>query len=151
YSPIGATGVFSVAPPEETDSRPYTLPVEKATIRPFLKRSAVTPGRNVFIAQVRYSEPLVPNFRAAMKITFGISGTLAKAPGLNRSHAIVSTPHFSRSQRMDSSENLDTATTRLLRPASRMARRTSFAKLGPIFPPAPRIRMSPSRADTAWT
>ena len=50
----------------EDDVKPYTLPVEKATMRDDLYRWAHMPGRKVFIAHVSASCPVEPNFIAGM-------------------------------------------------------------------------------------
>jgi len=59
----------------------------------FLKRSATSPGRNVFIAQVSGWSALEPNLRPAMKTTFRARGRSASAFASSRSARIVSTPH----------------------------------------------------------
>ena len=60
------------------------------------KRSATKPGRKVFIAHVMCSAPVVPNFIAAMKITFGASGNSASALRSSRSARMVSIPARSK-------------------------------------------------------
>src|SRR3984893_6753209 len=118
--------------------------MENATIREARYRSATSPGKNVFIAQVKSSDPVVPNFRAAMKITFRMSGNLERAPGCRRSTANVSMPSDARLARSGFSEKRATAMMFLRMPAFSAARWALRARLGPIFPPAPKISKSPS-------
>src|SRR5438874_3631128 len=92
-----------------------------------------------------YPAPVVPNFRAAMKITLGASGSPERAPGSSRLHEMVSMPHDSSISGRLGWEKRATAIIRF-DPEARLARR---ARLGPIFPPAPRINRSPSSAAMA--
>ena len=54
--------------------------------------SATCAGTSTFIAQVSAGSPLAPNFRPAMKTTFGTSGSARPAARSSRSQAMVSTP-----------------------------------------------------------
>ena len=84
-----------------------------------------------------------------MKITFGASGSAASAAGSSRSAVSVLTPWRSRRSRSVGSEKRETAMTRR---AGLRARRAMRARVGPIFPPAPRIRRSPgNRRRTSVT
>ncbi len=58
---------------------------------------------------------------------------------------MVSIPAASNSSRNVPDENLETPITLLFKLPSVIARLASFAKLGPIFPPTPKIKISPSR------
>src|SRR3569833_155901 len=122
YSPTGATSLDSTDPPVETLRNEYTLPVEKATIRECRKRSATVAGRYVFIAQVSHSDPVVPNLRAAIKITFGQSGNSASDLLFSRSHEIVWIPAASSKVRAAGLLNRATAITRVRLPDSSIAR-----------------------------
>src|SRR5882724_733749 len=85
-----------------------------------------------------------------MKMTFGASGNFESAPGSRRSATRVSMPSGAKLSRRRLSENRATATILLRTPALSAALRARLAKLGPIFPPAPRMSKSPaSRAIAA--
>ena len=112
-------------------------------------RSATNPGKYVFMAQVKCSAPAVSNFRAAMKMTLGISGRLFNAPGSSRSQGMISMPCASSSAGKLALLKRATATMRCLVPARSAARRASRARLGPILPPTPRIKRSPFKAVIA--
>ena len=62
----------------------YTFPEENATILDRRKRSAAMPGWKTFIAQVRCSEPVDPNFRPVMKMTFSASGSGRQRIGIEQ-------------------------------------------------------------------
>ncbi|WP_353719467.1 hypothetical protein [Dyadobacter sp. 676] len=98
----------------------------------------------MFIAQVYGSLPEVPNFCPARYSTFSTSGRFCSCMSSRMLATIVSIPSAFNSSASPSSVKRDTAITRLLSPASPTARMASLAILGPIFPPAPRIIMSPS-------
>ena len=66
YSPTGSVRVSSVAPPLCTPTFGYRFPLENTTMRLFWYHSATRLGSQVFIAQVAYSLPSVPNFLPAM-------------------------------------------------------------------------------------
>jgi hypothetical protein len=66
YSPTGRGSSVSVAPPLVTGTIGYTLPVEKATIRPPRYLRHTSAGNTAFIAHVRACCPVVPNFMPAM-------------------------------------------------------------------------------------
>src|SRR5579883_3372618 len=126
YSPTGAGGVFSVAPPQSMGTSGYTFPVEKATILDCQYRSATNPGAHAFTAQVSDSFPVDPNFRPAMKMTFGASGKASTCLRSVRSATMESGPWAERA----------TVITRALLPEASIARRARAARLGPIFPVA---------------
>lgn len=83
---------FGRAATQYIDERIDVAGREGATIRDSLNASATIAGTNAFIAQVRSSRPLVPNFRPAMKMTFGGLGNRAIASRSRRSAAMHSMP-----------------------------------------------------------
>src|ERR1051326_5165286 len=146
YSPGGSGAKSSLAPPPSTGTKGYTQPVENATMRARRNTSATIAGTCTFIAQVSGRAPPAPNLRPAMNMTFANCGSRSAAPRSRRSQAIVSMPRRSNASRNPGSLNRATATTRF----SGAARRAIQASVGPILPPAPSTRMSPSsRARSA--
>src|ERR1051326_2806714 len=146
YSPGGSGAKSSLAPPPSTGTKGYTQPVENATMRARRNTSATIAGTCTFIAQVSGRAPPAPNLRPAMNMTFANCGSRSTAPRSRRSQAIVSMPRRSNASRNPGSLNRATATTRF----SGAARRAIQASVGPILPPAPSTRMSPSsRARSA--
>src|SRR5262245_35792255 len=81
----------------------------------------------------------------ARKSTFSKSGRRATCAGSRRSQERGSTPEAWRSGTSAGSVKRATAATRRGDPAASAARRTSRAREGPIFPPAPRTATSPGR------
>ena len=142
YSPTGAGGVASSAPPEMTGTRGSTLPEERNTVRVVGKRSATMAGRRVFMAQVVSSAPVLPNLRAARKMRLGASGRAARAARSIRSALSVSMPQDCMRSRRPGSLQRATAITRRAGSARLAARQ----RVGPILPAAPSTRMSPGAA-----
>ena len=111
------------------------------------KVSATMAGIATFIAQVSDRAPAVPNLRPAMKITFGHLGSCATASRSARSQAMVSTSQAFSLSATSGSEKRATPITR----RSGAARLASRASVGPILPPTPRIRISPSTVARSRT
>jgi hypothetical protein len=91
------------------------------------------------------------HFRAAIKITFSTSGSLARSSRSRRSHAIDSIPCASSASGIALSLKRETPITRIFLSAATAERRMSCARVGPIFPPTPRIRTSPCGSRMAAT
>src|SRR5712691_8464425 len=112
------------------------------------KASATIAGTCTFIAQVSGRSPSAPNLRPAMNTTLANCGSRAAASRSMRSQAIVSMSRCASASRRPGSLKRATATTRF----SGAARRAIQASVGPILPPAPRTKISPSsRARSAMT
>ena len=82
-------------------------------------------------------------------MTFSASGRLSSAPGASRSALIISTPFSRSSSTTSGSLKRDTAMTRFSTPAARSAFFARTHSVGPIFPPAPSTRMSPSNLPSS--
>src|ERR1700738_1864790 len=108
--------------------------------------SATIAGTCTFIAQVSGRSPSAPNLRPAMNTTLAKGGSRSTALRSRRSQAMVSTSRRSSASRTPASLKRATAVTRF--PGA--ARRAIQASVGPILPPAPSTRISPSsRARSA--
>ena len=128
----------------------YTLPVENATIRAPGNRVATDTGkvgvdRPGPVRLARGPEFLAHHVDDVRDVWKPRDLRGVEQVARNRLDAIPA----SRLGQGAGSENRATAITRRARPASRVARTASRARLGPIFPPAPRMRMSPSSTRIA--
>lgn len=98
----------------------------------------------VFVAQVRSGRSVDPNFRPERNSTLGHNGSLVTSSHLKRSQAMVSIPSRLSSFTTSTEQKRDTERTLDADPDSCIARLIRLAREGPIFPPAPRMTMSPS-------
>ena len=103
------------------------------------------------MAHVKAGLPEAPNFIPAIKSTLGASGNSRTESVSNKSQVTVSTPEASKRNLTSESENLATAITFAEQPARSIAFLAIFARVGPIFPPAPRTRISPDNSEKSET
>src|SRR6266576_4199487 len=100
------------------------------------------------MAQVCDSCPVVPNFMPAIKTMLAASGRAESDFGSSKSPRTVSTPCACSCDSNRGEENRETPITRRETPAISDARFAMRARVGPIFPPTPKMTMSPSRAPS---
>src|SRR5699024_12575097 len=74
YSPIGAGGVASEAPPVAGETNGYTFPVDRDAMELVRYRRAMRSGSATFISHAQDGLVAAPNFAPTMKTTFGASG-----------------------------------------------------------------------------
>ena len=97
-------------------------------------------------------EVLAPNeLFAKIEDHIGANGNACNSASLSRSAEIVCTPAASSCARMASSEKRETAITLCDNPAFSIACFASTAIDGPIFPPAPNNKISPSILRRSFT
>src|SRR5262245_40387631 len=109
----------------------------------------MTAGRWLFIAQVRASCPVAPNFMPSMATTFSASGRRSSWPGSSRPRPTGSTPWARRRSASPGLEKRATPKTRRRAPVASNARRVMRASVGPILPPTPRMARSPGSRVSA--
>ncbi len=144
YSPTGLGGIGLARAAARGRNEPVDIAGGKGHDAAAGNRRQTRAGSTTFIAQVRASLPVAPNFMAAMKRMFGTSGRDCSARSSSRSARRVSTPHPFSWAIAPASEKRATPMTRRVTPAASEARLAMRARVGPILPAAPRTRRSPS-------